>query len=99
MGYKPGHTVIVTAHGTNHVGIIATSHIVNKQVVYDVLLESRRAIVYVGTSKSLDIYVNKELTAKLCDTDQITCTVPYKELIAAELMPHLDANSAGKASW
>jgi len=99
MGYKPGHPVIVTVHNTNHVGIIATSHVVNKQLVYDVLLESRRAIVYVGTSKSLDVYVNKELTAKLCDTNQITCTVPYKELITAELMPHLDANSAGKASW
>jgi hypothetical protein len=52
-----------------------------------------------GTAPSLKTYVNKQLTAKLCDTEMIRSTIPYKELVANEQIPHLDAYSAGKASW
>ena len=99
MGFKPGDEVIVTTEDKNQLGVVLAKRIINKLSVYDILLESRSALVMVGTSNNVKTYINKTLTAKLCDTEMIQSTIPYKELVANEQLPHLDANSAGKASW
>jgi len=99
MAFKAGDEVIVTQEGKNQVGVVLNKRVINKLSVYDVLLESRSALVMLGTAPSLKTYVNKQLTAKLCDTEMISSTIPYKELVANEQIPHLDAYSAGKASW
>ena len=99
MGYVEGNTVIVTTEGKNQVAVVLDRRVINKVSVYDVLLESRTALVMMTTNSSNRNYINKLLTAKLCDTDTIQTTIPYKELVANDLIPHLDANSAGKASW
>jgi len=99
MGYVEGNTVIVTTEGKNQVAVVLDRRVINKVSVYDVLLESRTALVMMTTNSSNRNYINKSLTAKLCDTDAIQTTIPYKELVANDLIPHLDANSAGKASW
>jgi hypothetical protein len=99
MGYKAGDEVIVTSEDKNQLGVVLAKRVFNKLSVYDVLLESRSALVMLGTSNSAKTYINKGLTAKLCDTEMVRSTIPYKELVANEQLPHLDANSAGKASW
>jgi hypothetical protein len=99
MAYKEGDEVIVTSEGINRVGVVLNRRVINKSSVYDVLLENRSALVMLTTSNSNRNFVNKALTEKLCDTEIIQSTIPYKELVANEQIPHLDANSAGKASW
>jgi hypothetical protein len=99
MGFKNGYTVIVTKESVNKVGVIVNRRVINKTTVYDVLLEDRSALVMLGTAPSAKTYINKTLTAKLCDTEMIQSTIPYKDLVANDLIPHLDANSAGKASF
>ena len=99
MAYKAGDEVIVTSDGVNRVGVVLDRRIINKSSVYDVLLENRSALVMLNTSTNSRNYINKILTEKLCDSGQIQSTIPYKELVANEQLPHLDANSAGKASW
>ena len=99
MAYKEGDEVIVTSEGINRVGVILNRRIINKSSVYDVLLENRSALVMLTTSNSNRNFINKALTEKLCNTEIIQSTIPYKELVANEQIPHLDANSAGKASW
>ena len=39
MSYKAGEDVIVVQDGVNRVGVVLDKHVINKQVVYDVLLE------------------------------------------------------------
>ena len=39
MAYRPGQTVIVTRDEVNHVGVVLDQYLINKAVVYDVLLE------------------------------------------------------------
>ena len=99
MVYKAGDEVIVTSEGVNRVGVVLDRRIVNKSSVYDVLLENRSALVMLNTSTNSRNYINRVLTEKLCDSGQIQSTIPYKDLVANEQLPHLDANSAGKASW
>jgi hypothetical protein len=99
MGFKDGQTVIVTAEGVNKVGVVLSRRLISKITVYDVLLEDRSVLVMLNTALSSRNYINKILTAKLCDTDALTTTIPYKELVANEQLPFLDANSSGKASW
>jgi hypothetical protein len=99
MAYKEGDEVIVTSEGINRVGVVINRRVINKSSVYDVLLENRSALVMLNTASSNRNYINKSLTNKLCDSGTIVSTIPYKELVANEQLPHLDANSAGKASW
>jgi hypothetical protein len=87
MGYRAGNTVIVTQGDTHRVGVVLDKHIVSKQTVYDILLENRSAVVYVGTSQSNQTYINKTLTEKLVDSGAIECTIPYKDLVAEEALP------------
>ncbi len=87
MGYKAGDTVIVTREGINHVGVVLDKHLINKQSMYDVLLESRSCITMLNTSTSKKTYINKMLTSKLCDTEVIQTTIPYKEMLANDDFP------------
>ena len=102
MRYNAGETVIVTRDEVNHVGVVLDRYVVLKHVVYDVLLEKRSAMVMItksnpGSGKTT--YINKSLTEKLCDTDAIESTIPYKQLVADDALPICRTYSAGKASW
>ena len=85
--FKAGHTVIVTREGVNHVGVVLDRYVVNKQTVHDVLLENRTALIMLVTGYSKNTYINRALTAKLCDSEIIQTTIPYKELLDAEMLP------------
>jgi hypothetical protein len=98
MGYSAGETVIVTQDEVNHVGVVLDRYVVQKHVVYDVLLENRSAMVMINTAGKTT-YINKALTEKLCDTDAIESTIPYKQLVADDALPICRTYSAGKASW
>jgi hypothetical protein len=87
MGYRAGDTVIVSHEEVNHVGVVLDKYIIGKQTVYDVLLESRLALIMLNTSSSRRTYIDKTLTAKLCDTGLIEVTIPYKEMLANETLP------------
>lgn len=87
MAYKAGDTVIVTNDDTNHVGVILDKYLINKQSVYDVLLENRSAFIMVNTSVSRNQFINKALTTKLCDTGIIETTIPYKDMLANDDLP------------
>jgi len=87
MSYRPGQTVIVTRDEVNHVGVVLDQYLINKAVVYDVLLENRSAACIITTNSKHSTYLNKALTAMLCDTDQIQTTIPYKQLVANEALP------------
>jgi len=87
MSYRPGQTVIVTRDEVNHVGVVLDRYLINKAIVYDVLLENRSAACIITTNSKHSTYLNKQLTTMLCDTDQIKTTIPYKQLIADELLP------------
>ena len=98
MAYKSGESVIVTQDGVNHVGTVLDQYVVNKQLVYDVLLENRSALVMISTNGKHS-FVNRILTNKLCDTDIVQSNIPYKQLIADDAMPMCRSYSAGKNSW
>ena len=98
MAYKSGESVIVTQDDVNHVGTVLDQYVVNKQLVYDVLLENRSALVMISTNGKHS-FVNRILTNKLCDTDIVQSNIPYKQLIADDAMPMCRSYSAGKNSW
>ena len=87
MSYRPGQTVIVTRDEVNHVGVVLDRYLINKAVVYDVLLENRSAACIITTNSKHSTYLNKQLTSMLCETDMIQTTIPYKQLIANEALP------------
>lgn len=87
MSYKPGTTVIVTKNDINHVGVVLDQFSIRKQTMYDVMLESRSVITMLNTSKDRDIYINRTLTKSLCESGEITTTIPYKHLVENELLP------------
>ena len=98
MAYKPGESVIVTQDVVNHVGTVLDQYVVNKQLVYDVLLENRSALVMISTNGKHS-FVNRILTNKLCDSGIVQSNIPYKQLIADDAMPMCRSYSAGKNSW
>jgi len=98
MAYKPGESVIVTRDDVNHVGTVLDQYVVNKQLVYDVLLENRSALVMISTNGKHS-FVNRILTNKLCDSGMVQSNIPYKQLIADDAMPMCRSYSAGKNSW
>jgi hypothetical protein len=87
MSYKTGQPVIITKEGVNHVGIILDKYLASKAILYDVLLENRSAFTAINTAKSKQMYINRELTAKLCDTGMIVPTMNYTELFDADQLP------------
>ena len=98
MPYRNGETVVVTREEINHVGVVLDSFIVNKSIMYDVLLENRSTLVMISTNGQHQ-FVNRILTEKLCDSEQIQTTIPYKQLVADDALPICKSYSAGKASW
>lgn len=87
MSYKTGESVIVTKEGVNHVGIVLDRFQVNKSTMYDVLLENRSAFTMINTAKSKQIFINKELTSRLCETGIVVPTMNYNELFEANQLP------------
>jgi len=87
MSYKTGEPVIVTKEGVNHVGIVLDRFQINKATMYDVLLENRSAFTMINTAKTKQIFINKELTARLCDSGVITPTMNYNDLFEANQLP------------
>jgi len=85
--YKAGDTVVVTQDEVNRVGVVLDRYVVNKTVVFDVLLENRSAMCMITANSKHDTYLNKHLTAMLCDTDMIQTTIPYKQLVADDALP------------
>lgn len=98
MAYKPGESVIVTQDDVNHVGTVLDQYVVNKQLVYDVLLENRSALVMISTNGKHS-FVNRILTNKLCNSGMVQSNIPYKQLIADDAIPMCRSYSAGKNSW
>jgi|TARA_R110000787_G_scaffold219979_3_gene328702 hypothetical protein len=88
--YKPGKTVIVTQDDVNRVGVVLDEYKVNKQTVYDVLLENRSAMCMIGTAPKSNTRINRTLTQQLCNEDNTTHiinTIPYKSLVDNEMLP------------
>jgi len=87
--YKEGQTVVVTQNGVNRVGVILDRYLLGntKMIVHDILLENRSAIIMINTNTKADTYINKNLTAMLCDTGIIQTTIPYKQLLADDALP------------
>jgi hypothetical protein len=87
MAWKAGDTVIITQEGINRVGVILDKFHVSKQTMYDILLENRSAITMVNSSTNNKTYINKSLTKLLCESEKISTTIPYSELVASESLP------------
>lgn len=87
MAYRPGQTVVVTQDEVNRVGVVLDQYLINKAIVYDVLLENRSAACIITTNPKHSTYLNKHLTSMLCDTDMIQTTIPYKQLLANDELP------------
>lgn len=87
MSFKSGETVIISNNDSHQVGVVLNQYVINKKTMYDVLLESRSAVTMIGTSSSKNMYINKSLTEKLCDTGIITTTIPYKDLLETDSLP------------
>jgi len=87
--YKEGQNVVVTQNGVNRVGVILDRYLLgnSKMIVHDILLENRSAIIMINTNTKADTYINKNLTAMLCDTGIIQTTIPYKQLVAEDALP------------
>lgn len=92
MAWRSGDEVIVTSEGVHRVGVVLDRRILNKSSVYDVLLENRTALVMLNTAHSAHNYINRALTTRLIDSGMIKSTIPYKELVAAEALPYLNAS-------
>ena len=87
MAYKVGDSVVVTSENKHQLGVVIDKYILKKQTVYDVLLESRSALIQLNTAVSKNTYINRILTSKLCQTEIVTCNVPYKDLLDQDLLP------------
>jgi len=87
MSYKQGTTVIVTNDNVNHVGVVLDQFSIRKQTMYDVMLENRSVITMLNTSNNNNIYINRTLTKSLCESGEITTTIPYKHLVENDLLP------------
>lgn len=88
--YKPGETVIVTQGDINRVGVVLDQYTVNKQAVYDVLLENRSALCMISAAQKHETRINRHLTATLCNEDgnsTIEHTIPYNSLVENENLP------------
>jgi hypothetical protein len=92
MPYRIGETVVVTREEINHVGVVLDSFIVNKGIMYDVLLENRSAFTMVNTNTSNNTYINKHLSSLLCKSGMIQTTIPYKEMLANDQLPIVRAS-------
>jgi len=87
--YNPGETVIVTQDEINKVGVVIDQYKVNKQTVYDVLLENRSAVCMITTAPKHKTRINRSLTNRLSNNfgGPIEANVPHRELVEAEALP------------
>jgi hypothetical protein len=87
--YNPGETVIVTQDTINKVGVVIDQYKVNKQTVYDVLLENRSALCMITTAPKHTTRINRSLTNNLSidHGGPIEAKVPYRELVESESLP------------
>jgi len=94
--YKLGESVIVTERNKDkserhQVGVIIKQRTIKKQPFYDILLETRSAWIMLNTARSNRTFINRTLSEKLCESEDIVATVPYKYLVDAELLPFIDS--------
>jgi len=94
--YKLGESVIVTERNKDkserhQVGVIIKQRKIKKQPFYDILLETRSAWIMLNTARSNRTFINRTLSEKLCESEDIVATVPYKYLVDAELLPFIDS--------
>ena len=94
--YKLGQSVIVTEQNKktkeekHQVGVIIKQRKIKRQLVYDVLLETRSVNIILNTSRSNKTFINHTLTEKLCDSGDIIATIPYHSLVEKDLLPFID---------
>jgi len=94
--YKLGESVIVTERNKDkserhQVGVIIKQRKIKKQPFYDILLETRSAWIMLNTARSNRTFINRTLSEKLCESEDIVATIPYKYLVDAELLPFIDS--------
>jgi len=94
--YKLGESVIVTERKKDkterhQVGVIIAKRTIKKQPFYDILLETRSAWIMLNTARSNRTFINRTLSEKLCESEDIVATVPYKYLVNEELLPFIDS--------
>ena len=87
--YNPGETVIVTQDEINKVGVVIDQYKVNKQTVYDVLLENRSAVCMITTAPKHKTRINRSLTDRLSNDfgGPIEAKIPYRKLVETESLP------------
>jgi hypothetical protein len=88
MSYKEGNPVIVHTEDKKQVGVVIKKFVVNKNTMYDVLLESRSCVTCINTARSNNVYIDKTLTKTLIDSGEIQCTVPYQYLFENDELPY-----------
>lgn len=88
MLYKEGNPVIINNEGKHEVGVVIKKFIVNKNTMYDVLLESRSCVSCVNTAKSARVYIDRHLTKLLIDSGNIECTIPYHDMLENNELPY-----------
>ena len=94
--YKLGESVIVTERNKDksekhQVGVVIKQRTIKKQPFYDILLETRSAWIMLNTARSNRTFINRTLSEKLCESEDIVATIPYKYLVDAELLPFIDS--------
>jgi hypothetical protein len=87
MSYRIGETVIVKQDDVNRVGVVLDRFVVQKRIVYDVLLENRSAVCMIGTKSGASAYIDPYLSGLLCHSGLIETTIPYKHLMENDLLP------------
>jgi hypothetical protein len=88
MSYKEGNVVIVHTEDKKQVGVVIKKFVVNKNTMYDVLLESRSCVTCINTARSSTVYIDRTLTKTLIDSGEIQCTVPYQYLFENDELPY-----------
>jgi hypothetical protein len=88
MSYKEGNAVIVHTEDKKQVGVVIKKFVVNKNTMYDVLLESRSCVTCINTARSSTVYIDRTLTKTLIDSGEIQCTVPYQYLFENDKLPY-----------
>lgn len=95
--YKLGQSVIVTERNKktkeekHQVGVIIRQRTIKKQLFYDVLLETRSARIILNTARSNKTFINRTLSEKLCESEDIVATIPYHFLVEEDLLPFIDS--------
>lgn len=87
--FKEGSVVVVTTKESNQIGVVFKIRRINKQVFYDVLLESRLVITHINMSTAAKKFINRNLTSLVINEDFQT-TIPYQDLVERGLLPYTE---------